>query len=323
MAGRPPQLLPDLRLRPLMNRTNPPLYIFIYLCAVASFAISGVFVKYSLLPASSTAFWRQVLSLVLLPFVFREIRGLSKRDLLTMLLGGALLGLNLAMWNFGLTHTTQANCNLLANMHIFATVPLSFFVFKEKIRRPFFIGTVIAFAGLIALVMGKADPGDGSIIGDLVAFASSLLYGCYIMVTYSVRDRMSALCAIELGAIGSLVTLFPTMLISDGLTFPGSWQALWPIMLVVLFGQFGGIGLVSVTLGRIRATLASILSLTQPVFGALLGLLLFREVLTWQEIAGIIIIILGVYIAQKANSAPEEIPPAETDPQPVPEETHS
>ena len=59
------------------------------------------------------------------------------------------------------------------------------------------------------------------------------------------------------------------------------------------------------------------------MFGALLGLLLFREVLTWQEIAGIIIIILGVYIAQKANSAPEEVPPAEIDPQPVPEKTHS
>ena len=292
-----------------MNRNNPPLYIFIYFCAVASFAISGVFVKYSLLPASSTAFYRQLISLALLPFVFKELRGLSRRDVLTMLLGGAVLGLNLAMWNYGLTHTTQANCNLLANMHIFATVPLSFLLFKEKIRRPFIIGTAIAFVGLIALVMGKADPGDGSFIGDVVAFVSSLLYGSYIMVTYSVRDRMSALCAIELGAIGSLFTLFPAMLIADGLTFPGSWRALWPVLLIVLFGQFGGIGLVSVALGRIRATLASILSLTQPVFGALLGLILFREVLTWQEIAGILIISLGVYIAQKNNAYADEQEP--------------
>lgn len=289
-----------------MNRNDPPLYILIYLCAVVSFATSGVFVKYSLLPASGTAFYRQLFSLALLPLVFREIQGLSRRDILLMLLGGVLFGFNLVMWNFGLLHTTQANCNLLANMHIFATVPLSFFLFKERIRRPFFIGTAIAFVGLLALVMGKADPGDGSFIGDLVAFASSLLYGGYIMVTYSVRDRMSALCAIELGAIGSLLTLFPAMCIADGITFPGSWRALWPILLVIIFGQFGGIGLVSLALGRIRATLASILSLTQPVFGALLGLIFFHEVLTWQEIAGIVIISLGVYIAQRAGSAADE-----------------
>lgn len=293
-----------------MNRSNSPLGIFIFLCAVASFAVSGVFVKYSLLPPSSTAFYRQLFSLVLLPFVFKEIRGLSKRDILTMLAGGVLFGFNLIMWNYGLLHTTQANCNLLANMHIFATVPLSLILFKEKIRKPFIIGALIAFVGLVALITGKADPGDGSLIGDIVAFLSSLLYGCYLVATYSVRDRMSALCAIELGALGSLVTIFPTMLIADGFTAPTSWAAIWPILLIMLFGQFGGIGLTSLALGRIRATMASILGLTQPAFGAILGLLLFNEVLTWQEIAGILIITLGVYIAQRnKKDQPEQAGP--------------
>ncbi|MBR2783879.1 MAG: DMT family transporter [Firmicutes bacterium] len=282
-----------------MNRSNSPLYIFVFLCSVASFAISGVFVKYSLLPATSTAFYRQLISLLLFPLVFKEVRGLTRRDILLMMAGGVFFGFNLIMWNYGLLHTTQANCNLLANMHIFATVPLSYLIYKEKIRKPFIIGTVIAFAGLVALLTGKADPGDGSIIGDIVAFLSSLLYGGYLMITYSVRDRMSALCAIELGAVGTMVTLLPAMLIVDGFTAPTSWAALWPILLIILFGQFGGVGLTSVALGHIRASMASMLALTQPAFGALLGLLLFREVLTWQEIAGILIIILGVSIAQR------------------------
>ena len=52
--------------------------------------------------------------------------------------------------------------------------------------------------------------------------------------------------------------------------------------------------------------MASILGLTQPAFGAILGLLLFNEVLTWQEIAGILIITLGVYIAQRTKKEPAE-----------------
>ena len=286
-----------------MERNNPPLYILIYFGAIIAFAAGGVFVKYSQLPAFATAFWRQAFSLVLLPFVWKEIAGLARRDIFIMLLGGALLGLNLVMWNFGLTHTTQANCNLLANMHIFATVPLSYLLYKEKIRRPFVIGTAIAFIGLIILVTGKVDPGDGSLLGDVVAFFSSLFYGCYMMVTYSVRDRMSAICAIELGAVGSLLTIFPTMWLAEGLSAPTSWAAVWPIITIVIFGQFGGIGLVSLALGKIRATLASTLSLTQPVFGALMGLALFGERLTWKEILGIVIISLGVYLAQRTGTA--------------------
>lgn len=297
-----------------MERNNPPLYILIYFGAIVAFAAGGVFVKYSQLPPITTAFWRQIFSLALLPFVFKEIRGLRKRDILTMLAGGALFGFNLIMWNFGLVHTTQANCNLLANMHIFATVPLSYILYKEKIRRPFVVGMVIAFIGLATLITGKADPGDGSLLGDVVVFISSLFYGFYMMATYAVRDRLSALCAIELGAIGSLITIFPAMFLMEDPAVPASWSAVWPIIMIVIFGQFGGIGLVSVALGKIRATLASVLSLTQPVVGALMGLILFKELLTWQEIAGILIISLGVYIAQKAKAAPEKTGQAAAEP---------
>lgn len=297
-----------------MERNNPPLYILIYFGAIVAFAAGGVFVKYSQLPPITTAFWRQVFSLAVLPFVFKEIRGLRKRDILTMLAGGALFGFNLIMWNFGLVHTTQANCNLLANMHIFATVPLSYILYKEKIRRPFVVGMVIAFIGLATLITGKADPGDGSLLGDVVVFISSLFYGFYMMATYAVRDRLSALCAIELGAIGSLITIFPAMFLMEDPAVPASWPAVWPIIMIVIFGQFGGIGLVSVALGKIRATLASVLSLTQPVVGALMGLILFKELLTWQEIAGILIISLGVYIAQKAKSPPAKAEQAAAEP---------
>ena len=293
-----------------MNRSNPPLYIFIFLCSVICFAVSGVFVKYSLLPPTATAFYRQLISLLPLPLVWKELRGLTRRDILLMLIGGFMFGFNILMWNYGLILTTQANCNLLANMSIFATVPLSYLLYKEKIRKPFIIGTAIAFVGLVALITGKADPGDGSLTGDVIAFLSALLYGGYLMATYSVRDRMSALCAIEVGSIGTLIALLPTMLILDGPVAPTSWAALWPILLIMLFGQFGGMGLTSLALGRIRATTASILALTQPAFGAILGLLLFHEVLTWQEIAGILIISLGVFIAQKSKQ--EQLPAKQT-----------
>ena len=285
-----------------MERANAPRYIAVYFAAIVCFALGGVFVKYSSLGSCAVAFYRMLLSvIVLLPLVAKELRRIKRRDFLLLVGGGLLLGANLAMWNYALVNTTQANANLLANMHIFATVPLSFFLYKEKIRKPYVVGVIVAFAGLIVLVLGKAAPQAGNFTGDILAFVSSLFYGCYMMVTYAVRDRVSAWTAIFCGGLGCVLVLFPLMWTLEGLQFPTTWAELWPIALITITGQFGGIGLMSLALGRIRATLASVLSLTQPVVGALFGLILFGEILSGQEIAGILVVSLGVYIAQKKD----------------------
>ncbi len=119
------------------ERTNPPLYVLIYFGAILCFALGGVFVKYSLLGPCGIAFYRMILSiLMLLPVVWKSLPKLSRRDALLLLGGGLILGVNLALRNYGLIHTTQANANLLSNMHIFATVPLSMLIFRERYTSP-------------------------------------------------------------------------------------------------------------------------------------------------------------------------------------------
>ncbi len=168
---------------------------------------------------------------------------------------------------------------------------------------------MIAIVGLVLLIFGKADPQAGYFLGDAAASIATLLYGCYMMVTYAVRDRVSAWTAIWVSAFGCMIFLFPTMVVTEGLQFPDTWPELWPIIMFTLLGQFGGIGLMSLALGRIRATLASMLSLTQSVVGALLGFMLFSETLTWQEVFGMLICASGVYLAQtkmKTKASQEE-----------------
>ncbi len=283
-----------------MERTNPSRYVLIYFGAILCFALSGAFVKYSALGPCATAFYRMLFSIpLLLPFVWQALPALSRRDILLLLGGGLLLGMNLALWNYGLVCTSQANANLLGNLHIFATVPLSLLFYQEKIRRAYLLGVAVAMIGLALLIFGKADPRAGYFLGDGAAFLSALFYGGYMMVTYAVRDRVSAWAAIWVSAFGCLIFLFPAMALLEGLQFPDTWPRLWPILMIMLAGQFGGIGLMSLALGRIRATLGSLLSLTQPVAGALLGFILFSERLTGQEIIGMLICSAGVYLAQR------------------------
>ena len=283
-----------------MQRENETKYILIYFGAIFCFALGGAFVRYSVLLPCSTGFYRMLLTvLILLPIVWRELRHTNRRDVRNLLLGGLLFGLNIWLWNYSLVATTQANANLLANLHVFVTAPVSCLVYHEKLRGHFFLGIGIALLGLVMLILGKADPQPGYFIGDVAAFITALVYGGYLMTTYVARDRCSTACTLFLSALGSLFVLFPVMLLSEGFSFPARWDAIWPLLVIVAIGQFGGIGLVSYCLGSIQVSLGSTLSLTQPAIGALLGLVLFGEKLSWMELLAILIISCGVYLAQR------------------------
>lgn len=287
-----------------MKRENEARYILIYFVAIVCFASGGAFVRYSPLPPCNTGFYRMLLSVIaLLPLVWRELRRVGRRDLRSMFFGGLLFGANIWLWNYSLVATTQANANLLANLHIFITAPLSCILFRERLRGNFYFGIAIALAGLALLLFGKADPQPGYFIGDAAAFITALAYGGYLMVTYAMRERYSALCTLFFVSLSSLAVLFPVMAVTEGVYFPATWDALWPLLVITFVGHLGGIGLVSFCLGKIQASLCSTLSLTQPAVGALLGLLLFGERLSWMELLAILVISAGVYIAQRKPAA--------------------
>ena len=63
--------------------------------------------------------------------------------------------------------------------------------------------------------------------------------------------------------------------------------------------QIMGQGLLSYCLGKVNATLSSLICLTQPIIASVYAYILFNEILSLFEILGIIICILGVYLAKK------------------------
>ncbi|MDO4581515.1 MAG: DMT family transporter [Bacillota bacterium] len=296
-----------------MERNNELKYMFVYLIAVLCFALGGVFVRFSQLGPIATGFYRMLFSLpFLLPLVWRELKRISRKDMLVIIISGVMLGVNIALWNLSLNMTTQANANLFANMHIFAVVPISLFVFKEKVRKVFLLGIVVTLVGAVILLSGKAEPSAGNFIGDAAAFISALLYGVYLTGVYQLRDRVSTACVLFVGAIGCMIPLCAGMLIFEQPQFPSTFAALWPIFAIIALGQFGGIGLVSFCLGKLRASLCSVLSLTQPAMAAIMGLVIFSERITLMEIVGIIIVSCGVYLAQNSNDGLRPAPaPAE------------
>ncbi|WP_235190027.1 DMT family transporter [Bacillus gaemokensis] len=262
-------------------------------------ATGGIFVKISELPPINTGFYRVLISIpLLLPFVWKEIRKVSKKDISLMLLAGVFLAGDLILWNISFYYTSVANANLLANLVPLVIIPFSFFIFKEKITLKFFIGAIITLSGVFILVSGKAVITMDNLFGDMLAFLTSFFYALFLLTVYKVRERVTASTIMFVSAFGSSITIFISMIFTEGIYFPSSSSEWLPLIGLAIFSQILGQGLLSFCLGKVNVVLSSILVLLQPIVAAIYAWFIFAQKLTIVEGIGMLISLIGVYVVK-------------------------
>lgn len=87
----------------------------------------------------------------------------------------------------------------------------------------------------------------------------------------------------------------------EGITYPTNFEALWPLLGLTVFSQVLGQGGLSFVLGRISVNLAAVLVLTQPVISAVFSYFIFHETLSTQEMLGICIVLIGIFLVKKEH----------------------
>ena len=286
-----------------MNIKKESTYIYLIFLAICFLATGGIFVKLSSLPPITTGFYRVLFSLPLLyPFVKGDLSNVSKKDFYLMFFSGVFLALDLVFWNMSFQYNTLANANLLVNLVPLTIIPLSYFFYKEKLNKSFFIGLIILIIGIIILMKGKISTNPENFRGDFYAFIASIFYGLFLFFVSNIRNRVSAKVIMFICGFGSLITLFIAMFFKEGIGYPVTLKELIPLVGLAIFSQLLGQGLMSYCVGKIRITLSSILVLSQPIVAAVYSFLLFNEKISQQEILGIFIVLIGIYISKKQNS---------------------
>lgn len=280
-----------------MNR-----YIIFILLSICCLALGGIFVKLSQFPPITTGMYRVLFSLpvfFLLMKVNKYEYMMNNKEKVIAICAGIFLALDLILWNISFSYTTVANSNLLANLVPFTVVPISYFIYKEKFSREFVIGGNIILIGVLILMGGKVNPTLDNFKGDGLAILTSVFYGLFIATVYRLRSKVSTIQLMSYASIGCLIVLLPTSLILDGVYIPYTFKDFYPIIGLALLSQILGQGGLSYCLGKIKASYASLLVLTQPVISALYAYFIFNESLSYKEILGMFVILAGLYIANK------------------------
>lgn len=283
------------------NRTNNNKYILLIFLAIYFLSTGGIFVKLSPLPPTNTGFYCVLFSIPMLTPFFKksELQALIRKQIATIILAGAFLARDLTLWNSSFSYTSVANANLLVNLNLFNVIPVSYFLFKEKMMPKFLFGGLITLIGVLVLMTNKVSMSPDRLLGDSLSLGSSIFYAMFMITVYKLRDSVTSTIIMFISTFGTLLVLATVIFFTEGFYVPQNFGELLALALV---SQILGQGLLAYCLGKANACLSSLITLSQPVVAALYAWVIFNESFNLQTIIAILITLTGVYLAKTQTS---------------------
>jgi DME family drug/metabolite transporter len=274
------------------------------LLAAACWGTSGVFVKLVVreveVSALALAFWRDITTFAILLLGIGLLRPswlrVERRDLRWMVGLGASLGIFHVFWNLAvmLNGAAVATVQQAAMPAIVAVV--AWFLWREALTWVKVGAIVLTFVGTVLVsgldVLGQAQLTWGGMfvgLGTPITYASWTLFGKKVRATYNPSTTL--LYAFAFGAL----TLLPFQLFTPQ-PFPVPASAL--VWFAALIGLATIVSFSSYTyaLGRLPASVASILAMSEIAFVAVYAYFLLGERLTVTQIVGAALVVGGVLL---------------------------
>jgi drug/metabolite transporter (DMT)-like permease len=276
------------------------------LAGAAAIGASALFVKVSETGPVATAFWRVALALpVLWAWSVIGSRGghvasfVAERRLI--IAAGMFFAGDLAVWHWSIMLTSVANATLLANLApIFVTLAV-WLLYGRRPTAMFLSGLAAALAGVTVLLGRDFQAGGGAMLGDFLGVVTAMFYGAYQLTVTRVRSRAATSVIMAWSGLITAVALLPVALGSGEQILPHTAAGWAKLAGLALISQVAGQSLIAYAMAHLPATFSSVGLLAQPVIAAALAWGLLGETLGWLEIAGAIVVLIGIRIVHKAE----------------------
>jgi drug/metabolite transporter (DMT)-like permease len=273
---------------------------------ILSQTLSPFFVRWGGdVPGPVFAFYRLAIGGLLMTYFFFRTHPdrsfWSFQNLLFPILGGICTALDLSLWNTALHKTSIANATLMSNTAPVWVVLVSFLIFKEKFKKSFWIGLLLAMGGAAVVLSYDFFRRPHLSMGDLISLASGIFYGGYYICTQHGRKTLSVIQYLWVMSVAASIVLLG---ISIGMGYPITG---YPTQAVL---SFIGAGVVvqcvtyvgvAYALGHLPAAIVSPTIILQPVLSTLLAIPLFGEAFIPIQWLGMGSVLSGVYLINKSH----------------------
>jgi len=225
----------------------------------------------------------------------RAIRGGLLRD---GMVAGGLLGVGFLLQTEGLQRTTASRSGFLTGTLVVMTPLIEFVLFRKRPALPVLAGVLLAFVGMTFLSAPWSDASQATAFGDGLTIACAAVFAGQIVALGRIAPRHAVLplVLVQLATTGALAGAAGPFVEAQHFSgAPRLWLALVYLALFATLLAFGVQTWAQKILPPVRVALISSL---EPVFAALWAAVLIGERLTGRELAGGVLIVLGVAIGE-------------------------
>ncbi|MFI9361104.1 DMT family transporter [Kitasatospora sp. NPDC053057] len=283
----------------------PTLDLLLLAVSIGGISFSGPLISATAAPALAIAFWRNVMSVgVLGPYALlrhrAELRGIGRRALLLAIAAGALLAVHFALWMPSLRMTSVASATALVTTTPLWTI-LLMRLFGVRAPRMVWLGTVVAFAGVLVLTGVDLSMSPRALLGDALALAAGLAAAGYMLLGAEVRKTVSTtaytLVCYTTTAVGLLAICLVTGTRLSGWS-AGAW---WQIVLLMVTAQLLGHSLSNRVVLGLGPSITSTAILLETPGAALIAALWLGQ---WPPAAAypaVVLILLGLVLVARGG----------------------
>lgn len=276
----------------------------------ALLALSPIGVRLSELGPQATNLWRFLFAIpILAVWALSSRTGPTRAQGGWLLLAGLLFGIELSLWAEALSHTTVVNATLLSNMTPVFAALFAWFVFKERPRAGVFWGGAAALAGALTLAFARARTGSGPAaspedgwLGDALGFSSALGYAGYLLIVRHMGGRVGTGVVMLISTSCAALYALALSLMLGAELLPHTLNGWLVLLMLGVVVQAGAQGLIAYGVARLPIAMSTIMLWMQPLTAAVLSWILFGEALGPLALGGALLILVGVYVVQRARS---------------------
>jgi drug/metabolite transporter (DMT)-like permease len=203
--------------------------------------------------------------------------------------------------SFGLTYVSATVCSvMISTIPVFATIG-AWLIFNEKLKAVNYAGIILSFIGVLVFILNS----DGSIsfnIRGLGLITLAVLSAVGYNLTLSrLVGTYSPVYIVNVQNLIGAVLFLPLFMIFEFKHFistPFTFDMFKPIIELSIFASCGAFIFFAYSVRNMGITKANVFSNCIPVFTALFSFILMGDKLTVQNIAGMTIVIAGLFMSQ-------------------------
>ncbi|WP_042354079.1 DMT family transporter [Bacillus rubiinfantis] len=280
-----------------MNQEKSKSIILPLIIAIIGISFSSIFVKWSDAPASILSMYRMFFASVLLsPMVWKnrqQLQKVTKKTVLFLFFSGVFLAFHFVLWFSSLKYTTVASSTIILALQPIVSLVGGFLLFKERTTASALVTMMLAIIGAMMIGWGDLGLSQEALLGDLFSFFSVIAVVGYLLIGQTIVKQLSHwIYSFSVFSCATIVLVIYN-LVTD-VSFTGYPLKEWGIFLLLAIVPSISHVINNWLLNYVNATTISMSILGEPVGATFLAFLLLGERLTAWQIAGGVLVLIGV-----------------------------